>query len=623
QAGGDTFIDTDHLLAVMAEAKLSTGGLLRQYGITPSAMTDLMAGKAVARQSATTTDVVANVKKGSLRAVYFREKLLRDLVNMLSQKVNRHVILIGPDGVGKRSLAYSLGLQMAEGKGPVGLTKFVSVEETALLDNPTQAIQGGLRDAVGGVLFIPHIERFFGGPRAEYAKAAPLIQKALLGDNPVIMGTATQADYDERIAPSSGVSDHVQVLKVPEASEAETTEILKVLSPHIASDYGVTINDEAIKTAVQLAKRYMSPGVPLPRSAEHLMHRAAAMVNVSRQGREDGKATLDAEDVTLAAAQITGIPVAKLGQDERTRYASMVEHLHERIVGQDEAVLAVSRAVKTARVGLKDPHRPIGSFLFLGPTGVGKTELAKALAEFLFGSEDALLEIDMSEYMDDGSVNKLIGAPPGYVGYEGGGQLTDRVRAQPYIVVLFDEVEKAHQRIMDILLQVLEAGRLTDGQGRVAQFSESLIILTSNLGSQYLQEATVTEEDREGVLEDVRHFFRPEFLNRLDEIVIFHPLGEADLRMVLDLLLKKESALAEDRGLNLNFTQAAKDWMLAQNDHPEWGARPLRRIIGRSVREPLADYLLSANPPPGTTLKVDVQPGANALTFSTAEGQKV
>src|SRR5579859_2246651 len=624
QAGNEVYIDTDHLLAIMAEAKISTGSILRQFGLTPSVMTDLLGDKAVERKDAPATDMVANVKRGNVKAVYFRDDLLKQLTNMLSQKINRHVIMIGPDGVGKRTLAYSLGLLMAEGKGPAGLTKLVTVDESALLDNPVQAVVSGLNQAQGGILFIPHIERFFGGPaRAEFPRATPNIQKALLADSPVIIGTATQADYDERIANASGVSDHVQILKVPEPTEAEATEIMKVLAPHIGADYNVTITDDAIKTAVQLAKRYMSPGVPLPRSAEHLMHRAAAMVNVSRQGREDGKATLDAEDVTLAAAQITGIPVAKLGQDERTRYASMVEHLHERIVGQDEAVLAVSRAVKTARVGLKDPHRPIGSFLFLGPTGVGKTELAKALAEFLFGSEDALLEIDMSEYMDDGSVNKLIGAPPGYVGYEGGGQLTDRVRAQPYIVVLFDEVEKAHQRIMDILLQVLEAGRLTDGQGRVAQFSESLIILTSNLGSQYLQEATVTEEDREGVLEDVRHFFRPEFLNRLDEIVIFHPLGEADLRMVLDLLLKKESALAEDRGLNLNFTQAAKDWMLAQNDHPEWGARPLRRIIGRSVREPLADYLLSANPPPGTTLKVDVQPGANALTFSTAEGQKV
>jgi ATP-dependent Clp protease ATP-binding subunit ClpC len=622
QAGNEVYVDTDHMLAVMTESKLSTGGLLRQFGLTPNAMTDLMADKLITKQSTTANDMVASAKKGSVRAVYFRDDLLRQLTNMLSQRVNRHVILIGPDGVGKRTLAYSLGLLMAEGKGPTGLNKLVTVEEGALLDNPVQAVISGLNQAQGGILFIPHIERFFGGPiKAEFPKAAPTVQKALLGDSPVVMGTATQADYDDRIANTSGVADHVQILRVPEPNDAEATEIIKVLAPHIAADYKVTVAEDAIKTAVQLARRYMSPGVPLPRSAEHLMHRAAAMVNVSQQGSGTGDARLDAEDVTLAAAQITGIPVSKLGQDERTRYASMVEHIHERIVGQDEAVLAVSRAVKTARVGLKDPKRPIGSFLFLGPTGVGKTELAKALAEFLFGSEDALLEIDMSEYMDDGSVNKLIGAPPGYVGYEGGGQLTDRVRQQPYIVVLFDEVEKAHQRIMDILLQVLEAGRLTDGQGRVAQFSESVIILTSNLGSAYLQDTTITDQDREGVMDEVRNFFRPEFLNRLDEIVIFHPLGEPELRNILDMMLKKEAKLAEDRGLKLEFTQAAKDWMMAQNDHPEWGARPLRRIIGRAVREPLADYLLTANPPPGTTVRIDATNTANALTFSTVESQ--
>ncbi|MEP7286114.1 MAG: ATP-dependent Clp protease ATP-binding subunit [Chloroflexota bacterium] len=625
QAGNEVYVDTDHMLAVMAESKISTGGLLRPFGITPSAMTELMADKVVAKANATTTtDMVANAKKGEMQAVYFRDGLLRDLVNMLSQKVNRNVILIGPDGVGKRTLIYSLGLLMAQGKGPVGLTKLVTVEEPALLDNPVQAVVSGLNQAKGGILFIPHIERFFGGPlKAEFAKATANIQKALLDDSTVIIGTATQSDYDERVANASGVADHVQTLKVPEPDEAEATNIIKVMAPHIAADYKVTITDDAIKTAVQLAKRYMSPGTPLPRSAEHLLHRAAAMINVSQQGEGGGDAVLDAEDVTLAAAQITGIPVAKLGQDERTRYASMVEHIHERIIGQDEAVLAVSRAVKTARVGFKDPKRPIGSFLFLGPTGVGKTELAKALAEFLFGSEEALLEIDMSEYMDEGSINKLIGAPPGYIGYEGGGQLTDRVRQQPYIVVLFDEVEKASQRIMDVLLQVLEAGRLTDGQGRVAQFSESLIILTSNLGSEHLQETTITDQDRDGVMDDVRDFFRPEFLNRLDEIVIFHPLGEPELRAILEMLLKKEVKMAQDRGLNLVFTEAAKAWMMTQNDHPEWGARPLRRIIARSVREPLADYLLTANPAAGTTVSIDAEPGASSLKFSTGEAQKV
>ncbi|HRE46826.1 MAG TPA: ATP-dependent Clp protease ATP-binding subunit [Aggregatilineales bacterium] len=621
QAGNEVYIDTDHLLATLTESKISTGGLLRGFGITPKAMTDLMADRVVSKKATTAGDVVEQVKKGDARAVYFRKALLDEVISMLSQRIRRNVLLIGADGVGKRSLVYSLGLLMAEGKGPVGLTKLVTVEEGALLDNASGAITSGIAQAKGGILFIPRIERFFGGPvKAEFPKATPLIQKAILGSDPVIIGTATQADYDERLVNASGFGDHVQFLRIPEPSEDEAAEILKVIAPHIASDYKVGIMDEAIKMAVKLAKRYMSPGVPLPRSAEHLLHRAAAMVNVSRHGGEDAgekKTAVDGEDVTLAAAQITGIPVAKLGQDERTRYASMVEHIHERIIGQEEAVLAVSRAVKTARVGLKDPKRPIGSFMFLGPTGVGKTELAKALSEFMFNSEDALLEIDMSEYMDESAVNKLIGAPPGYVGFEGGGQLTDRVRLQPYTVVLFDEVEKANPRVMDVLLQVMEAGRLTDGQGRPANFSETVIILTSNLGHEYLQDTTITEEDREGVMEEVRGFFRPEFLNRLDEIVIFSPLNETELRQILDLMLKKEIKMAGERGLKLEFTPTSKDWMMAQNDHPEWGARPLRRIIARSVREPLADFLLTGNSGGGTTITIDGQPGAEKLTFKT------
>jgi ATP-dependent Clp protease ATP-binding subunit ClpC len=622
QAGNEMYIDTDHLLAVMTESKISTGGLLRQFGITPAVMTDLMAERTVAKKGTTANDVVDQAKKGRVRAVYFREALLRELTNMLSQRINRHVILIGPDGVGKRSLIYSLGLLMAEGKGPVGLKGLVTVEETALLDNPTQAITTGLNQARGGILFIPRLERFFGGPiKAEFPKATPLIQKALLADDPVIIGTTTQAEFDERLASASGVADRVQVLRVPEPNDEEAMAILKTITPHIAADYKVIITEDAVKTAVRLARRYMSPGVPLPRSAEHLLHRAAAIVNVSRAAEVSSTSSndVDAEDVTLAAAQITGIPVAKLGQDERTRYASMVEHLHERIIGQEEAVLAVSRAVKTARVGLKDPKRPIGSFLFLGPTGVGKTELAKALAEFMFGSEEAMLEIDMSEYMDESAVNKLIGAPPGYVGYEGGGQLTDRVRQQPYIVVLFDEVEKANNRVMDVLLQVLEAGRLTDGQGRPANFSEAVIILTSNLGHEYLQDTDITDEDREGVMEEVRSFFRPEFLNRLDDIVIFHPLNTENLFAILNLMLKKEVKLAGERGLNLTFTDAAKQWMMAQNDHPEWGARPLRRIISRSVREPLADFLLTENPAAGTTVVIDAPKGATKLAFNVVK----
>jgi ATP-dependent Clp protease ATP-binding subunit ClpB len=235
---------------------------------------------------------------------------------------------------------------------------------------------------------------------------------------------------------------------------------------------------------------------------------------------------------------------------------------------------------------------------------VGKTELAKALAEFLFGDEDASVELDMSEYQQEHTVNRLIGAPPGYVGYESGGQLTDAVREQPYTVVLLDEIEKAHPRVLDILLQVMEEGRLTDGQGRTTRFSETVIIMTSNLGSEYLVEPVLTDVARDQVMALVKATLRPEFLNRLDEIILFHPLSEDQLRLILGLMLRKEASLLESRGLELEVSQDAYTWMLAQNDHPEWGARPLRRIIRRYLREPLADYLLASDPQPGTTIQV-------------------
>jgi len=311
---------------------------------------------------------------------------------------------------------------------------------------------------------------------------------------------------------------------------------------------------------------------------------------------------------------MTGIPVSKLGVDERARYAHMVEALHQRIIGQDDAVLAVSRAVKIARVGLKDPKRPIGSFLFLGPTGVGKTELAKALAEFMFGSEDAMVVLDMTEYQQDHTVNRLIGAPPGYVGYEGGGQLTDKVRQRPSTVVLFDEVEKAHPRVLDILLQIMEEGRLTDSQGRLASFSEAVVILTSNMGSEYLDQPVMTDEMRDQVMAVTRSTLRPEFLNRLDEVIMFLPLTPEQLRQIMDLLLKKEVKMLAAQGVTLSLSEAAIVWMLAQNDHPEWGARPLRRILQKNLREPLADWILNTAPPKGAKVAVDA--GDGGLVFS-------
>ncbi len=615
-------VDTDHVLRVLAESTVSTSGLLRQQGITPKAITDmLMDNSQVMKKDTTVQDFVAGAKSGNLKAVYFREGLLRDMVNILTQSVSRHVILLGSDGVGKRTLAYSLALLIAEGKGPRGIGSLVQIDETALLDNDQKAIRAGLNQARGGILFVPHIHRFFGGPlKAEFAKATPLLQKAFLEYDPIIIGTTTDLEWQQRLQGVNAIVEHTQLLRVPEPSIEETIEILKVTRPHLQADYSLEISDDALALAARLAKRYMG-STPLPRSAEQLLHRTAAMVNMSKLNNStlrpvaeirDGS-TVDAEDITLTASQMTGIPVSKLGEDERLRYASMVEHVQERLIGQDEAVLAVSRAIKTARVGLKDPKRPIGAFLFLGPTGVGKTELARALAEFMFGSEDAMLPLDMSEFKDESSLNRLIGSPSGYVDSEAGGQLTERVKQQPYIIVLFDEVEKAHPRILDILLQVIEEGRLTDGRGNTTNFSETVIILTSNLGSESLAVPVITDEIREEAMDDVREWFRPEFLNRLDEIIMFNALSEESLRNILKLQLAKEAKMGAERGIELEFTDAAIDWMMAQNDEPEYGARPLRRIIRRFVREPLADFLLRSNPPAGTSIQVDAN--KNGLRF--------
>jgi ATP-dependent Clp protease ATP-binding subunit ClpC len=619
-ATGDVWVGSHHSLAAMSQAGVSTAGLLQRRGITPTAMTEMLADETLAR-SGSTVDWVALAREGEVRFVYARETLLDDLVSLLSLAGERHVILVGPPGVGKRSLVYALALRIAEGRGPADVRSVVSVAEAAYFDNPVSAVRAGLRKAKGGILLLPDIHRFFGGViHAELPQGAQPLQKAFFGTSVTIVGTTTQEAYDARLGKSMPVAQHSRVLHVPPASEKETVEILRANKPSLEQEYATAIADDSLPVAASMAKRYL-PVRPLPGGAIQLLHRACALVRMSTQqhlafaSQAADDAVLDADDVTLALSRMTGIPVTRLGADERSRYARMVEHIQQRIIGQDEAVLALSRAVKTARVGLKDPGRPIGSFLFLGPTGVGKSELSKALTEFLFGSEENLIAIDMSEYMDESAVNRLIGAPPGYVGYEGGGQLTDRVLQSPYAVVLFDEVEKAHPRILDVLLQVMDEGRLTDGKGRRASFSEAVILMTSNLGARYLGDPELGETAREVAMREVKAHFRPEFLNRLDEIIFFNRLSDQDLLQILDLLLKREVALASGRGLVLAVSDQAKEWLVAQNEHPEWGARPLRRIIQRHLREPLADALLRADPPAGTTVRVDVS--GSGLTFVT------
>jgi ATP-dependent Clp protease ATP-binding subunit ClpB len=325
------------------------------------------------------------------------------------------------------------------------------------------------------------------------------------------------------------------------------------------------------------------------------------------------------DDVAEVVAAWTGIPAGRLLEGETAKLLRMEDELGRRLIGQAEAVRAVSDAVRRARAGIADPDRPTGSFLFLGPTGVGKTELAKALADFLFDDERAMVRIDMSEYGEKHSVARLVGAPPGYVGYEEGGQLTEAVRRRPYTVVLLDEVEKAHPEVFDVLLQVLDDGRLTDGQGRTVDFRNAIIVLTSNLGSTFITDPTMTPEARrEAVLAAVRTAFKPEFLNRLDDIVVFDALGPAELAHIVDLQVEHLRRRLADRRLALEVTSAARDWLARTGYDPVYGARPLRRLVQSAVGDPLARALLAGEVREGDTVVVDLDEAAGALTVRAA-----
>ncbi|MCL4303016.1 MAG: ATP-dependent Clp protease ATP-binding subunit [Anaerolineae bacterium] len=601
-------------LAVMAGLGTRSDLALRKRGITAKAVQDAL------NLSALPLDSTTPAKSRPAATIYMRQDLLLKLVSRLTMAGKRHVILVGPTGVGKRSLVLALRQLIAEGKGPAGLKGVVPLSEQALLTSPVEAVQQAVRQAQGGVLFVPDIARFFGGLRADFREdACNELQKAFFSDNVTVIGTATPERFNERLSKATVVVEQSQVLHVPPATVDETVEILKMQRPALEADYNLTIADASLVEAARLGGRYYTVR-PLPSAAVHLLHQACAMLRMnpkmSAEAPVKSDNQLDPDDVMIATSMLTGIPVTNLGADERDRYVNMFDHLRKRIIGQSEAILALSRAVKMARVGLKDPKRPIGSFLFLGPTGVGKTELAKALAEFMFGTEDALLTFDMSEFMDESSVNRLIGSPPGYVDSQAGGQLTEAVKKRPYSVILFDEVEKASLKVFDVFLQVMDEGRLTSGQGETVSFSECVIIMTSNAGGRFLADPQLSEAAaREMAEQAVKEHFRPEFLNRLDEIIYFHSLSQEDMRQILDLLLRKEEKLMAGRNLHLEMTEGAKNWLLKQNDHPEWGARPLRRLIQKHIREPMADFLLKEDPPAGTIIKMQVR-GKN-LEFKT------
>lgn len=543
-----------------------------------------------------------------------------------------------------------------------------------------KAVMDEVRRAQGEiVLFIDELHTVVGAGGADGAiDASNMLKPALARGELQCIGATTLDEYRERIEKDSALERRFQPVFIEEPSVEDTIEMLKGLRPRYESHHKIQITDAALDAAAQLSDRYVSDRF-LPDKAIDLMDEAAAKLRIESESYppeikerthkvrhladeeeaasqrddfeqaailkaerlsveqelqlkkddwlRDKKITGEVDEETIAEliSKWTGVPVSRMLEGEVEKLVNMEERIHERVIGQDEAITAISDAIRRARSGLKDPKRPIGSFIFLGPTGVGKTELARALAEFLFDEEDALVTMDMSEYMEKHTVSRLIGAPPGYIGYEEGGQLTEIVRRRPYQVILFDEIEKAHPDVFNILLQMLEDGRLTDGHGRTVDFKNCVVIMTSNLGSKEFQRTSIgfkrsdesksdQQRKKKSVEDALKQTFRPEFLNRIDDIVIFDELTEEQLHQIVDLMLEEMQERLDERKMTVSLTPEAKSWLAKEGFDPMFGARPLRRTIQRSVENPLSKRILQGEFQEGDGILVELGPGG--LIFS-------
>jgi ATP-dependent Clp protease ATP-binding subunit ClpC len=566
-----------------------------------------------------------------------------------------------PDSLkGRRVLALDMGALVAG-------SKFRGEFEERL-----KAVMDEIRRAQGEiVLFIDELHTVVGAGAAEGAiDASNMLKPALSRGELQALGATTLDEYKKYVEKDRALERRFQQVFIDEPSAEDTIEMLKGLRPRYEAHHKIKIDDSALEAAAKLSQRYISDR-HLPDKAIDLIDEAASKLRIdaesppqevksleqriqqmtneeeaaSQRGDYKQSATLKAqrlslekeyekarnkwlkdkkikdvvgeEEIAELVSKWTGIPVSRMLEVETEKLIHMEDSIHLRVIGQDEAINAVSDAIRRARAGLKDPKRPIGSFIFLGPTGVGKTELARALAQFLFDDEEAMVRLDMSEYMEKHTVSRLIGAPPGYIGYEEGGQLTEAVRRRPYKVILFDEIEKAHPDVFNILLQILEDGRLTDGHGRTVDFKNTVLIMTSNLGGEEFQRGSLgfrhdaqSESDQQrlkGSIESaLKRTFRPEFLNRIDEVIIFKPLSEEQIRQIVDLQMKEVQKRLADRKITVTLTDEAKDWLAKTGFDPSFGARPLKRVIQREVENPLSKKILQGEFKEGDEVKVDL-----------------
>ena len=651
---GHSYIGTEHLLlGILRQPDCGGARALAAAGLSVNDIyTDILAvfgtgsvkprsqppvqPKATVKHSETrildqySRDLTLLAASGSFDPVIGRDEEIRRSVQILSRRSKNNPVLIGEPGVGKTAVAEGIAAYIAGSDAPESMAgkRLVALDLPALLagtkyrgdfEERVKAVLKDVKKAGDVILFIDEMHTMIGAGSAEGAIDAANILKPALGRGEVqIIGATTPEEYRRHIEKDAALERRFQPVKIAEPSRSDSLKMLGAVRQSLEKHHGVKISDAALTAAVDLSARYINDRF-LPDKAIDLADEAAAHIRVS------GGGLVTAEDIAGIVSMWTGIPVANLSADETKRLCNMESILHRRVIGQNEAVTAVSRAIRRGRVGLSDPDRPIGSFLFLGPTGVGKTELCRALAEAVFGESDAMIRLDMSEYMEKHAVSKLIGSPPGYVGYEDGGQLTERVRRKPWSVVLFDEIEKAHEDVWGILLQIMDDGRLTDSAGRVVSFRNTIIVMTSNVGAKSISEGrprmgfTPDGGDeaqlmRARINEELRRTFKPEFLNRIDETIVFRRLSRAEIRSIAERMLLTVAERFKALGMTLSVPDQVVDFLAERGYDEKYGARPLRRAIRSMIEDKAAELMLTDSLGRGDTVQARIDGNELILT---------
>lgn len=651
---GHSYIGTEHLLlGILRQPDCGGARALAAAGLSVNDIyTDILAvfgtgsfkprsqppvqPKATVKHSETrildqySRDLTMLAASGSFDPVIGRDEEIRRSVQILSRRSKNNPVLIGEPGVGKTAVAEGIAAYIAGSDAPDSMAgkRLVALDLPALLagtkyrgdfEERVKAVLKDVKKAGDVILFIDEMHTMIGAGSAEGAIDAANILKPALGRGEVqIIGATTPEEYRRHIEKDAALERRFQPVKIAEPSRSDSLKMLGAVRQGLEKHHGVKISDAALTAAVDLSARYINDRF-LPDKAIDLADEAAAHIRVS------GGGLVTAEDIAAVVSLWTGIPVANLSADETKRLRNMESILHRRVIGQNEAVTAVSRAIRRGRVGLSDPNRPIGSFLFLGPTGVGKTELCRALAEAVFGESEAMIRLDMSEYMEKHAVSKLIGSPPGYVGYEDGGQLTERVRRKPWSVVLFDEIEKAHEDVWGILLQIMDDGRLTDSAGRVVSFRNTIIVMTSNVGAKSISDGrprmgfTPDGGDeaqlmRARINEELRRTFKPEFLNRIDETIVFRRLSRAEIRSIAERMLLTVAERFKALGMTLSVPDQVVDFLAERGYDEKYGARPLRRAIRSMIEDKAAELMLTDSLGRGDTVQARIDGNKLILT---------